>query len=248
MCGSTKSASRPRIAAASSPPSSTSFFERYVEYGFTADLENKLDDISGGKIAWRKVLEDFWRDFTTAVDGTKDLTISQVIDALDEGLGPHFFPPLPDGRDARLCPVCSAGRLGLKLGRFGAFIGCSNYPNCRYTRPLAARADGRRERRRAVGPRELGLDPDTDLPVSLRKGPYGIYVQLGTAKRGTKPKRISLPKGMTPNECRSSWRSGCCRCRARSGRIPRTASRSSPASAASAPMCATARSKIAGRR
>ena len=123
-----------------------SFFERYVEYDFTADLENKLDEISGGRIAWKKVLEDFWRDFSASVAGTKDLSITQVIDALDEDLGPHFFPPLPDGSDPRLCPGCGAGRLSLKLGKFGAFIGCSNYPECRYTRPLARR-EWRRERR-----------------------------------------------------------------------------------------------------
>jgi DNA topoisomerase-1 len=172
-----------------------SFFERYVEYNFTADLENKLDEISDGRVSWQKVLEDFWRDFSAAVAGTKDLSITQVLDALDEDLGPHFFPPLPDGRDPRLCPGCGAGRLSLKLGKFGAFIGCSNYPECRYTRPLAVENGGENE---PVGPRELGNDPEAGLPVSLRKGPYGYYVQRGQGDESEKPKRVSLPKGFTP--------------------------------------------------
>jgi len=112
----------------------TNFFERYVEYNFTADLENQLDDVSGGRIDWKEVLRNFWRDFSAAIDGTKELTISQVLTALDEALGPHFFPNGDSGHDPRLCPVCGAGRLSLKLGKFGAFIGCSNYPNCRFTR------------------------------------------------------------------------------------------------------------------
>ena len=114
----------------------TNFFKRYVEYDFTAELEDQLDDISDGKIDWKAVLRQFWTDFAQAVDGTKDLTIRQVIDALDEALGPHFFPVAGDGKDARLCPACASGRLGLKLGKFGAFIGCSNYPECSYTRRL----------------------------------------------------------------------------------------------------------------
>ena len=189
----------------------TEYFQRYVEYGFTADLENKLDDISGGRVDWKKVLEDFWRDFSAAVAGTKDLNITQVIDALDAGLGSHFFPPRADGSDARLCPICGQGRLGLKLGRFGAFIGCSRYPECRYTRALGIDngADAA-----ASEPRELGTDPKTGLVVALKKGPYGPYVQLGETppkpekpkrrKKGEpapvveKPKRASLPKGVSP--------------------------------------------------
>jgi DNA topoisomerase I len=161
-----------------------SFFERYVAYGFTAEMEERLDDISGGRIDWKAVLRDFWRDFSTAVEETKDLRVKEVLDALDRLLGPHFFRDGDDGRDPRLCPSCNAGRLGLRLGRFGAFIGCSNYPECRYTRPLipiagddghAVPADG------FNGARVLGEDPATGLPVSLRKGPYGHYVQLGGA-------------------------------------------------------------------
>ncbi|NFV81322.1 type I DNA topoisomerase [Magnetospirillum aberrantis] len=172
------------------------FFGRYVEYNFTADLENQLDDISGGRIDWRKVLEDFWKAFSASVEGTKELRISDVIEALDAELGAHFFPDDGSGHDPRLCPTCNAGRLSLKLGKFGAFIGCSNYPECRFTRPLGmageggdAPADG------AEGPKELGAHPTGGEMVTLRKGPYGWYVQLG---EGAKPKRVSLYKGLAP--------------------------------------------------
>ena len=115
-----------------------SYFTKYVEYDFTAGLEEQLDLISNNEVAWRDVLRDFWRDFIGNVDETKDLKLSQVIDVLDAMLGPHLFPPREDGTDPRLCPTCGTGRLGLKLSKFGAFIGCSNYPECRYTRSLAA--------------------------------------------------------------------------------------------------------------
>jgi DNA topoisomerase-1 len=180
----------------------TNFFERYVEYNFTADLENQLDDISGGRIDWKEVLRNFWRDFSAAVDGTKELTISQVLTALDEALGSHFFPngDSPNGEtghDPRRCPVCGAGRLSLKLGKFGAFIGCSNYPNCRFTRPLAVESDAE-----AAAPPEtaLGTDPGTGLAVTLKKGPYGHYVQLGEGNGEFKPKRVALPRSLKPAE------------------------------------------------
>ncbi len=172
----------------------TSFFERYVEYNFTADLENQLDDVSDGRTDWKEVLRNFWRDFSTAIDGTKDLTISQVLTALDADLGRHFFPETGSGSDPRLCPVCGAGRLSLKLGKFGAFIGCSNYPSCRYTRPLAI--EGEKEDATADTP--LGTDPASGLAVSLRKGPFGHYVQLGAADGDAKPKRVAVPRGLAP--------------------------------------------------
>jgi len=173
-----------------------SFFEHYVEYNFTADLENQLDDISGGRIDWKEVLRNFWRDFSAAIDGTKELTISQVLKALDEELGPHFFPSDGSERDPRLCPVCGAGRLSLKLGKFGAFIGCSNYPSCRYTRALAIESDAE-----STPPeRALGTDPDSGLPVSVKKGPYGHYVQLGTDEGDVKPKRVALLRSISPAE------------------------------------------------
>jgi DNA topoisomerase I len=171
----------------------TGFFKRYVEYGFTADLESKLDDISGGQLDWKQVLREFWQAFSRAVADTKDLTITKVIEALDSDLAPHLFPATEPGRDPRACPACGSGRLGLKLGKHGAFIGCSNYPECAYTRPLAGGDDAA-----VATPRELGIDPDTGKPVSLRKGPYGLYVQLGAAENGEKPKRASLPKGVDP--------------------------------------------------
>ena len=172
----------------------TSFFERYVQYNFTADLENQLDDVSGGRIDWKEVLRNFWRDFSTAVDGTKELTITQVLAALDEELGRHFFPNDGSGTDPRLCPVCGAGRLSLKLGKFGAFIGCSNYPNCRYTRPLAIETDA------DAAPPEtaLGTEPASGLAVTLKKGPYGHYVQLGEGNGEFKPKRVALPRSLKP--------------------------------------------------
>jgi len=188
-----------------------SFFERYVDTNFTAALEEKLDDISGGRLDWRQVMREFWDSFRAAVDATKDLKISDVIDALDEDLGPHFFPPNPLAADAgtnpRACPVCTAehregGRLGLRLGRTGAFIGCSNYPECRYTRPLAVPgAEG--EDAANDGPRDLGRDPRTGQEVTVRRGPYGLYAQLGEPgvdEKGkpTKPRRASLPRGMDP--------------------------------------------------
>ncbi len=171
-----------------------SFFERYVEYNFTADLENQLDEVSGGRIDWKELLRNFWRDFSTAVDGTRELTISQVLTALDEGLGRHFFPDDGSGRDPRVCPVCGAGRLSLKLGKFGAFIGCSNYPSCRYTRPLAVEGDA------ADDPADttLGTDPSSGLEVTIKKGPFGHYIQLGSANGDAKPKRVALPRSLKP--------------------------------------------------
>jgi DNA topoisomerase I len=173
-----------------------SFFARYVEYGFTADLEEQLDRVSNNEIAWRDLLRDFWRDFAAAVGDIKDIGVAQVIDALNEMLGPHLFPPRADGSDPRQCPNCGS-QLSLKLSKFGGFIGCTNYPECRYTRQLSATgANG------AVdgGTKQLGLDPVTGLEVTLRSGRFGPYVQLGEAVEGEKPKRAGLPKGLAPDD------------------------------------------------
>jgi DNA topoisomerase-1 len=180
------------------------FFERYVDTGFTAGLEEQLDDISGGRAEWRQVMRDFWRDFRAALDGTQELRISDVIDRLDEELGPHFFPKGEDGADPRLCPSCGTGRLGLRLGRTGAFIGCSNYPECRHTRPLSVPGGGGEGGDLEGGLRILGADPATGQQVSLRRGPYGLYAQLGEAgtdEKGkpVKPRRASLTRGMDPD-------------------------------------------------
>ncbi len=176
----------------------TSFFRRYVDTGFTASLEEQLDDISGGRADWREVMAAFWADFSKAVEETRDLTISDVINALDADLGPHFFPSRGDGTDPRVCPSCGQGRLGLKLGRLGAFIGCSNYPSCQYTRPLAVQNGEGNGATLKEGARELGHDPATGEPVTVRRGPYGIYAQAGEVAEGskTKPRRASLPRGM----------------------------------------------------
>jgi len=179
------------------------FFSRYVEYNFTAELEAKLDDISGGRIDWKTVLHEFWDAFSEAVGETKDLRITEVLDKLDADLGPHFFRDLGDGRDPRKCRACDDGRLNLKIGKFGAFIGCSNYPECRFTKPLAVNTEyGGEDDVGLNGPKELGTDPVSGLAVALRKGPYGHYVQLGepedTGKTAIKPKRSSLPKDMPP--------------------------------------------------
>ncbi|MDJ0610869.1 MAG: type I DNA topoisomerase [Kiloniellales bacterium] len=181
----------------------TSFFRRYVEYGFTADLETQLDEISGGHVAWQVVLRQFWEAFHKAVGETKELRIAAVIDALDADLGPHFFPIDVENpeRDPRACPACGSGRLGLRLAKSGGFIGCSNYPECRYTRALAVPGNGEDgDDLQANGPKELGRDPATGLAVTLRKGPYGVYVQLGEAEGKEKPKRSSLPPTISVHE------------------------------------------------
>jgi DNA topoisomerase-1 len=173
-----------------------SFFRRYVEYDFTADLEEKLDLISAGKLEWKDVLRNFWREFIAAVNDIGDLRIAQVLEALNELLGPHIFPEPQDGGDPRACPSCGNGRLSLKVGKFGAFIGCSNYPDCRYTRQLA---DTNGEKASLAGEAKiLGADPETGLDVTVRSGRFGPYVQLGEASGEEKPKRASIPKGTDP--------------------------------------------------
>jgi DNA topoisomerase-1 len=172
------------------------FFARYVEYDFTASLEDQLDRISNNEIAWRDVLQDFWRGFIGAVDEIKELRVSQVLDVLDDMLGPHIYPPREDGGDPRQCPTCGTGRLNLKAGKFGAFVGCTNYPECRYTRPLAASSTD-------VGDRVLGQDPETGLDVAVKSGRFGPYIQLGEQKdvgEGEKPKRAGIPKGMSAGD------------------------------------------------
>jgi len=172
------------------------FFARYVEFDFTANLEEQLDKISNNEISWRAVLTDFWRDFTAAVNDIKDVRVSEVLDVLDAMLGPHIYPPREDGGDPRQCPTCGTGRLNLKAGKFGAFVGCTNYPECRYTRPLAANGDG-------GGDRVLGQDPASGFDVAVKSGRFGPYIQLGEPKdygEDEKPKRAGIPKGMSPGD------------------------------------------------
>jgi DNA topoisomerase-1 len=176
------------------------FFEHYVDTGFTAAMEEKLDDIAGGNVEWRAMLRAFWEEFSRAVDQTKDLKISDVITALDEDLGPHFFPAREDGSDPRGCPACGNGRLGLKLGRYGSFIGCSNYPNCQYTRRLAIETGEEAGETLKEGLRVLGQHPDTGEEITVRRGPYGLYVQQGengeNKAKKTKPRRTALPRSV----------------------------------------------------
>jgi DNA topoisomerase-1 len=180
-----------------------SFFNRYVDTGFTAGLEEKLDEISGGRLDWHEVMHAFWDEFSKAVDQTKDLKISDVIAALDQDLGEHFFPAREDGGDPRVCTACGNGRLGLKLGRYGSFIGCSNYPACQYTRKLAIDPGEDGADTLKDGMRVLGHDPETGEEITVRRGPYGLYVQQGESpppdkkdKKQAKPRRTSLPRGM----------------------------------------------------
>ena len=173
-----------------------SFFSRYVEYDFTANLEEQLDRISNNEISWQQVLKDFWSGFIGAVDEIKDLRVAQVLDVLDDMLGQHIYPPRADGGDIRQCPSCGNGRLNLKAGKFGAFVGCSNYPECRYTRQLAADSE-------ATADRSLGQDPDTGFDVWVKAGRFGPYIQLGEQKdyeEGEKPKRAGIPKGTSPSD------------------------------------------------
>tara|TARA_B100001123_G_scaffold446445_1_gene600969 strand:- start:4347 stop:5384 length:1038 start_codon:yes stop_codon:yes gene_type:complete len=176
----------------------TSFFRHYVEYDFTAELENKLDDISAGRAKWTNVLGEFWNPFNSTVGEISELRVRDVLDTLNDVLGPYIFHHDDPNADPRACPTCSDGKLSVKTGRFGAFVGCSNYPTCRHTRALTATAntgdrDGEGENN---SPRELGSDPETGLLVSARQGPYGPYVQRGEAGEEDKPHRVSLPKGV----------------------------------------------------
>ncbi len=164
------------------------FFDRYVSYDYTAGLEESLDDVSGGRTAWRDVLAAFWRDFKPKTAEVMETRPSDVTVALDEFLSPFLFPPKEDGTDPRLCPNCGNGRLALRGGRFGAFVACSNYPECKYTRRFglggdAAETDG--------GDTVLGTDPVTGLDVARKTGRFGPYVQLGEDKAA---KRASIPK------------------------------------------------------
>lgn len=172
-----------------------SFFARYVEYGFTARLEEDLDRVSDGKLEWKTLLANFWKDFKTQLDGMSDLSRGDVLEKVDMLLEQHFFPLGEDGAPMRQCQHCGNGKLGLQLGRFGAFIGCSNYPECKYTRQIGEDSSDDTGGDLADGEKLLGIDPETGMEVILKKGPYGIYVQLGGPDI-KKPKRSSLPKGI----------------------------------------------------
>ena len=172
------------------------YFNKYVEYDFTADLENQLDEISDGKLDWKEVIRKFWKTFKQLCDETVGKSNREVIDVLDDALGPHFFPP--DGNDEkRKCPTCNNGRLGIKVGKFGGFIGCSNYPDCKYTVQFNQLND--KDVSSLSEPKEIGIYPETGEMITLRKGPYGFYMQVGEGTKEKKPKRVSIPKNFEPD-------------------------------------------------
>jgi len=168
------------------------FFKRYVEYDFTAALENELDHVSAGDADYKELLSRFWRDFHAAVTEASDLRIAEVLDVLDEALAPQLYPPREDGSDPRVCPKCGTGQLHLKTSRTGGFVGCGNYPECTYTRPIAGEgAEG--------DERLLGVDGEDE--IWLKSGRFGPYVQRGEpTPENKKPPRASLPKGWQKDE------------------------------------------------
>ncbi|OLY45678.1 DNA topoisomerase-1 [Bartonella apis] len=173
------------------------FFNRYVEYDFTADLEEKLDLISDGKLSWKQVLREFWDAFNASVSDIKELRVSNVLDVLNDALAPLAFPPREDSSDPRSCPLCHEGRLSLKLGRYGAFVGCSNYPDCKYTRQLGSEDAKDGNTTEQDGPTILGRNPDNGEDVTLKIGRFGPYVEC---KHGEELKRVGLPKSWSPSE------------------------------------------------
>lgn len=183
------------------------FFAKYVEYDFTAGMENNLDEIANGEKKWKNVMMDFWTPFMEAVGKAHELSNEEVADKLTNDLALHLFH-LKDGdsiEEARKCPDCGNGKLSLKLGKFGGFIGCSNYPECRYTRQLAINPDDKyvdEKNARSAEDGNIDFGEVKGKKLTLRKGPYGHYVQLGEMEKGTseKPKRVSLPKGVAPED------------------------------------------------
>jgi DNA topoisomerase-1 len=176
------------------------FFGKYVEYDFTADLEEKLDEVSAGELNWKTLMRDFWKDFNGAIAEIGELRITQVLDTLNEVLGPHIFPPKEDGSDPRTCPLCGVGQLSLRLGKYGAFVGCSNYNGeapCKYTRPLAGNGD---EAEQAIPSEGLLVGDGPNGPILLKSGRFGAYFETPNPDDPDKPKRASVPKGQAPTD------------------------------------------------
>ena len=168
------------------------FFKRYVEYDFTASLEDQLDQVSAGGSDYLELLSKFWRDFSAAIAETSELRITEVLDVLDDALAPQLYPPREDGSDPRMCPKCGNGTLHLKSSRTGGFVGCGNYPECTFTRPISGEIDESSDRL---------LGEDAGDEIFLKSGRFGPYVQRGEAtKEAPKPPRASLPKGWAPTE------------------------------------------------
>ena len=177
------------------------FFERYVSYDFTAGLEEELDDVSGGRAQWQAVLEAFWKDFKPKTAEVMERKPSEITAELDQFLEPLLFPPREDGVDPRLCPNCGEGRLALRGGKFGAFIACSNYPECRYTRRFGE-AGGSDAGKADTGPEVLGKHPETGLDVVRKSGRFGPYVESG---EGKEVKRASIPKDIPEEDFGLDW-------------------------------------------
>ena len=176
------------------------FFERYVSYDFTAGLEEELDDVSGGRAQWQAVLEAFWRDFKPKTTEVMDQKPSDVTLALDAFLAPFLFPEREDGGDPRQCPACAAGKLALRGGRFGAFVACSNYPECKFTRKFGQPgSDGDAG---STGPEVLGQHPETGEDVHRKSGRFGPYVEMGEGKEA---KRASIPKDVPSEDFGLDW-------------------------------------------
>ena len=174
----------------------SNYFRKYVGYEFTAQLEDQLDQVSAGDADYKTILSRFWREFSAAIAETSELRITDVLEKINEVLEPHLFPPTEDGTDPRLCPNCGAGKLSMRTARSGgAFIGCSNYPECRFTRPFGP--PGMEDT--SIGPDGRLLGHDNGDPITLRDGRFGPYVQRGEPTEDTpKPPRASIPKGWEP--------------------------------------------------
>ena len=177
------------------------FFARYVAYDYTAQLEEELDEISGGRAQWQAILEAFWRDFKPKTVEVMDQKPSEVTAELDIFLAPYLFPDKEDGTEPRLCPKCSAGRLALRGGKYGAFIACSNYPDCKYTRKFA-QASGDGDSAEDTGPEVMGQHPETGADISRKSGRFGPYVEMGEGKEA---KRASIPKDVPAEDFGLDW-------------------------------------------
>ncbi len=177
------------------------FFEKYVSFDFTAGLEDQLDDVSGGRAQWQAVLDAFWKDFKPKTAEVMEQKPSEVTAELDIFLAPYLFPEKEDGTDPRKCPLCADGKLSLRGGRFGAFIACANYPECKYTRKFAqAGGDSGAD----TGPEILGQHPETGVDITRKSGRFGPYVEMPRGE-GEKPKMASIPKDVPAEDFGLDW-------------------------------------------
>ena len=176
------------------------FFERYVAYDYTAGLEDQLDEISGGRAQWQEFLETFWKDFKPKTAEVMEQKPSEVTAELDIFLSPYLFPEREDGSDPRLCPKCGEGRLALRGGKFGAFVACSNYPDCKFTRKFAQ--PGGTNDAEDTGPEVLGAHPETGVEVSRKSGRFGPYFEMTT---DDVVKRASIPKDVPSEDLGLEW-------------------------------------------